>query len=202
MWNFLKRCTASIALCLSLATVISGCQSANVDVKGPSPSFGRASDVNYADQLWRSLLAERIAGPNPFTNPPFFGGARPHGTILELAHKNIAVAGHNGFVVVKKNYDGEGVSVAAVAADRQRFLSSITVMFERESGYDEDNQNWFWVKYRPDGTLFDKVVAGKSVALAGRISKGATAQDSGGCIYCHSSAGGGDYIFYPEIRKP
>ena len=26
-------------------------------------------------------------------------------------------------------------------------------MLQREAGYDDDNDNWFWVKYAPDGSV-------------------------------------------------
>jgi len=40
------------------------------------------------------------------------------------------------------------------------------------------------------------------IAIAGTMIKGATPDKSRGCIYCHRSAGGGDYIFYPNITIP
>ena len=58
-------------------------------------------------------------------------------------------------------------------------------MYKRP-GYDPENQDWFWVKYLPDGAL-DKNPAGMS--LAGRVAKGADQ----GCIACHS--GEEDYLF-------
>ena len=54
--------------------------------------------------------------------------------------------------------------------------------------YDPDNQNWFWAKYLPNGSL-DKNP--KGMQLAGRVAKGADA----GCIACHAGADGGDYMF-------
>ena len=38
--------------------------------------------------------------------------------------------------------------------------------------------------------------------LAGRVAKGETRDETKGCLFCHSSAGGGDYIFYPQIKLP
>ncbi len=174
-------------------------------VAGPAaagPAFGLAEDVEYAGTLWRAMVAARLVGPEEKKQALFFGGARPHGEILELAYQNLEVDGHTGFIVVKKNYSGPGVSEAAVARDRARFLTSITVMFEREAGYDADNQNWFWVKYKPGGGLDARQLGGKQVPLAGRIAKGNTVEENGGCIYCHSSAGGRDYIFYPSVKRP
>jgi hypothetical protein len=163
---------------------------------------GTAADISYARVLWQELVAARLVGAQAMPVQPFIGAAPPHGWVLELLHQTISVADHSGFVVVKRNYDKKGLTVAQVAANRKKYLSSITVMYQREDGYDQQNQNWFWVKYRPDGSLFSKDIHGRTVSLAGRIVKGKTSADNGGCIYCHRSAGGGDYIFYPQVKKP
>ncbi len=188
----MMRRLSALALALVLAT--------STARAGDLP-FGSADEVAYAGRLWQVMEGARMVGADARELEPFYGGAKPHGMILELVHGDITVDGHTGFVVVKKNYDGEGVSEAAVARDRARFLSSITVMYRREAGYDPENQNWFWVKYKPGGGLFEKDVAGAKVPLAGRIVKGKSQEDSRGCIYCHASAGGGDYIFYPRITR-
>ena len=70
--------------------------------------------------------------------------------------------------------------------DPAKHLGAITVMFRREAGYDDDNQDWFWAKFLPDGSLDKNAMGG---ALAGRVAKGADA----GCIACHS--GVDDYVF-------
>jgi len=164
-----------------------------------APPMGTAVDVAYAQKLWHALTAAGLAGPQARPMKPFFGGARPHGMILELAYQDLRVGGHTGFLVLKRNYDGAGVSVQNVARDRGRYLTSVTVMYRREKGYDPDNQDWFWAKYHADGSLFRNP---RAMQMAGRILKGATRDESGGCIYCHASAGGGDYVFYPEIHVP
>ncbi|MFT4961818.1 MAG: hypothetical protein ACI92Z_002912 [Paracoccaceae bacterium] len=59
-------------------------------------------------------------------------------------------------------------------------------MYRREAGFDTGNQNWFWVKFLPDGSL-DKNP--KGMRLVGKVAKGADK----GCIACHS--GEDDYLF-------
>lgn len=166
----------------------------------PFVPAGTRADVGYAKSLWQVLKQERITGSNMLPAEPFLGAAKPHGWILELVYRNIRVNGHTGFVVVKRNYDQEGLTVEEVIQDRAKHLSSFTVMFQREPGYDEDNKNWFWAKYRPDGTLFTKKIGNTQVKVAGMFLKGKEREDNRGCIYCHASAGGGDYIFYPFIE--
>jgi len=52
----------------------------------------------------------------------------------------------------------------------------------RVEKYDSDNKDWYWVKYTPEG---EAAMMG-DVKLAGKVK---------GCINCHKSAKGGDYIF-------
>jgi hypothetical protein len=91
-------------------------------------------------------------------------------------------------VIVKDNFAGEGATLETVAESPTDYLSWITVMVQREAGYDPDNNDWFWVNYGSDGVV-RKTDTG--MAMAGRVAKGM----SMGCIACHASAGGGDYYF-------
>lgn len=163
---------------------------------------GTPDDIQYAQRLWSVLEQEHMAGNRAKALTPFIGAARPHGWVLEVESRMVRVGDHSGFVVVKKNYQGRDISVADVERDRAKYLASISVMFQREAGYDPENQDWFWVQYQPDGRLDTMRKMGMEIAMAGRMMKGATPDKSSGCIYCHSSAGGGDYIFYPDITVP
>lgn len=190
----LGTCLPGICLLIFSFAVFSKAGAANLPM-------GSSSDKAYAETLWQAMEKALLVGSGSKHLEPFFGGAKPHGTILEIAAQKLVVGDHTGFLVVKRNYDGDGVSEAAVDADRSKYLKNYTVMYQREDGFDDENQNWFWVKYKPDGALFTKLIAGEAVSLAGKILKGKTEDDNGGCIYCHSSAGGGDYIFYPKIKN-
>jgi len=164
---------------------------------------GTPADIDEAQQLWSVLEQEQMVGEHATPLKPFIGAARPHGWVLEVDSKVIQVGDHRGFVVVKKNYNGDHLTIADVKRNRHRYLKAITVMFKREAGYDPDNQDWFWVKYQPDGRLFSMHKMGMNIAMAGKLMKRRSPQDPDrGCIYCHSSAGGGDYIFYPDIVPP
>ena len=67
-------------------------------------------------------------------------------------------------------------------------------MLQREAGYDDDNDNWFWVKYAPDRSVMSNP---KGMKLSGRVAKGMPA----GCISCHLSADDGDYLFFNDWVK-
>jgi len=181
---------------LLIVILIPACQG------GRNLMMNTTKDIIYAHQLWKAMEDDHLVGVRAIPLHPFFGGAKPHGVILEIVSKQLTVGQHTGFLVLKRNYNGSGVSVASVSDNRSKYLSSITIMYQRELGYDETNLNMFWAKYRPDGSLFTKEMGSLNMQLAGRLMKGVTPDSNKGCIYCHASAGGGDYIFYPDIKLP
>ena len=144
-------------------------------------------NINYSKDLWSALSAAGLVGPNARADTLYKGQA-PHGAILENMQTEVTIGNHKGKVIVKRNYGGEGVSIDTVKANRAKFLGSITVMFKRDKGYDTDNNDWFWVKYKPDGSLATNP---KGMQLAGRVMKG---KDKG-CIACHSAVKDNDYQY-------
>lgn len=152
--------------------------------------FGGPNSVEYAKSLWTELEKAKLVGDNPI-HSNFYPGFEPHGFALEVFDTEITVGDHTGRVVVKRNYGPEGVLPEDVSNNPAGHLGAVTVMFRREAGYDEDNKNWFWAKYLPNGDL-DKNP--KDMQLAGRVAKGADV----GCIACHSAAPGGDYLYVTD----
>lgn len=142
--------------------------------------FGNADDLAYAATLWHDI---DISGLND-TPANLYVGGPPHGKVREVLEGEI-----NGKrVIVKRNYGGDDASVDTVGTDRASYLKAITVMAKREQGYDPDNYDWFWVKYKPNGQLHTNP---KGMLLAGRVAKG---MDQG-CIACHKAASGNDMVF-------
>ncbi|MEE8353009.1 MAG: cytochrome P460 family protein [Dehalococcoidales bacterium] len=102
----------------------------------------------------------------------------PHGAFLttyvnDRAHS--AIAGKKGAIparsiIVKENYD----------ADKN--LVALTVMY-KVSGYNPDEGDWFWAKYRPDGTI----------DAEGKVP---------GCIECHGLVRDNDFIYTSDLTSP
>lgn len=147
--------------------------------------FGSDEDAEYATLIWRAMEALHLTGDGMIHTVPY-AGVEPHGMMLETFYSMAEIDGHQGDLVVKRNYGPEGVTKDQVEADPSAHLGAVTVMFRREPGFDPDNQDWFWVKYLPDGSLDENP---DGMALAGKIAKGADE----GCIACHS--GETDYLF-------
>ena len=173
----MNKFIASIALAGSLVMTTATAQD--------MAPFGTDPDIEYAALLWDVMNASNLAGPNAIQTYPYEGIA-PHGMMLQTFYTTGTIDGHTGDLIVKRNYGPEGVSEDDVLMNPAKHLGAVTVMFRREAGYDDDNQDWFWAKFLPDGSL-DKNPKGMS--LAGRVAKGADA----GCIACHS--GVDDYVF-------
>ena len=148
--------------------------------------FGGDKDVKYAGKLWKALTKAGYVGEDARMSRPYTG-QHPHGAILDTVEGSVKVGFKRMQVIVKRNYGGEGVSIASVANDPAKYLGSVTGMLKRP-GYDPETKDWFWAKYLPDGSL-DKNP--KGMLLAGKVAKGAPK----GCIACHSAAPGGDMMF-------
>ncbi|OWU79815.1 hypothetical protein ATO5_01915 [Loktanella sp. 22II-4b] len=149
--------------------------------------FGTEADADYAKLIWEVMAAGKLVGDGAIMSVPY-EGTDPHGMMLETFYTTATIEGHEGQLVVKRNYGPEGVEAMQVLSEPEKHLGAITVMFRREEGYDPENKDWFWAKYLPDGTL-DKNP--KGMQLAGRVAKGADQ----GCIACHVGADGDDMLF-------
>jgi len=172
-----------------------GCQSMMHSV-GMGPPMGSSEDVTDSQDLWRALSKAHMVGPQAAKSVPYTG-TPPHGKVLEIAHQQITVNGHTGLAIVKMNYGGPGVSINSVNADRAKYLKAVTVMYKRAAGYDPEDKDWFWAKYKPDGSLHTMEKMGMEIQLAGRVAKGKPE----GCISCHQGAPGGDFIFAKDVQS-
>ena len=154
--------------------------------------FGEAEDITYSQNLWSAMVNAGYVGSNSIMSHPYTG-TPPHGKILDTFDGTVTVNGTTGAVIVKRNYGGPDVSIENVANEPAKYLKAITVMFKR-SGFDPEDKDWFWVKFKPDGSLHENE---KGMKLAGKIAKGM----SKGCIACHKAAPGGDFMFnYDRIK--
>ena len=146
--------------------------------------FGTDADVEFAKKTWEAM--------EDYESWPmasgFYEGRSPHGAFLRVYYNMVTIDGTPYHIIVKDNYRGEGATMEDVKNAPDEHLASVTIMLEREEGYDPDNQNWFWVKYAPDGSIMSNP---KGMAMAGKVAKGSDK----GCISCHANAKDNDYLF-------
>jgi hypothetical protein len=155
--------------------------------------FGGTDDVEYAAKLWQQMQSHNLVGPGAFYSTPY-RGASPHGDYLDTIDASLVMGEHRGRLLVQRNYLGSNLGKAMVANDPERYLGAVTVMYQREEGYDKVNHDWFWVKYGPTGEVMKD---GDGMALSGRVAKGSRE----GCIACHVAAAGDDMVFNNDRRE-
>lgn len=156
----------------------------NTFAQSKKPPFGRKADVAYGKKLWTALEKANLVGHESIRTVPY-KGRPPHGAILEAVFAEVMIDGKEIYVIVKKNYGGKGMTKSKVANNGDKYLKWVTVMAQREAGFDAKHKNWFWAKFAPDGKSFDKVPK-KGIPLVGKVK---------GCIACHSTAEGGGMVF-------
>jgi hypothetical protein len=180
----LKKWSATLVLGTALL-VASGPSS--VAAQEMAPPFGDPENLAYAAQVW-----EQMAGYEQWKlTTPVYAGASPHGKFLRMFSSYITVDGIARPIIVKQNFGGPEVTAQAATKNPEEWLKAVTIMLQREPGYDDDNDNWFWVKFASDGSVMKNP---KGVQLAGRVAKDMPA----GCIACHLSAEGGDYLYFND----
>ena len=172
----MRKLITGLALAGTLATGAVIAQTAGTD-----------EDVAFAQAIWEEMVEMNLAGEGALMGLPY-RGVPPHGEMLETFYVETEIMGESGLLVIKRNYGPEEVTEDEVLADPSGHLGSVTVMFQREEGYDPEHDDWFYAKYLPDGAM-DTNPAG--MALAGAVGRDL----SGGCIACHITAGGEDYLF-------
>lgn len=138
------------------------------------------TDEQIAKGLWQQITVEKYGDPGdnwdiwPGKNgkyPPdtTLLGTDPHlgPQAFQTFVNSTGIAGisSNSFplmdksIIVKENYAISGSDTT---------LAAITAMLKKQ-GYNPDHNDWFWVKYTPDGTI----------QASGKVA---------GCIGCHTGA--------------
>lgn len=133
----------------------------------------------FEQRFWDYLqnAQYRNWGPYPGQTDDFYPGQSPHGAFLKM-YLNRAAAGNpetmpHGSVLVKENFSN------------QQQLMAITVMY-RANGFDPEHNDWYYVKFNPDGSVATTPPDKGSKPIAGRFQS---------CIDCHSGATGEDFVF-------
>ena len=143
----------------------------------PEPTFGFAADVTRATTLM-TTAGDYVNDWGNFTDFAGFQDSNaPHGPTVRVYINDTAAANEAtlavGSVIIKQNFDAADVNM----------MSSITVM-EKVAGFNPEAGDWFWAKFKPDGTTLMETPT--MVKLAGKVTP---------CIGCHGDALGGDFVF-------
>ena len=129
----------NVAFFVALILFSVGAVSASGEGKSGTPK-----DDAYAAKLWQYMLSKQLIGEGRVHSYPFVG-SRPHGSIQEIIATTGTVDGHTGKLIVKHNYGADtALSPKDVYSNNQaENYVALTVMFQREQGYDSANSEWF-----------------------------------------------------------
>jgi hypothetical protein len=172
---------------IALSLILAGCKqppseetgSSTMEENESSPPASAVmetgAELPAADGL---ALMTYITETNPYKNWQLFPGTtrlhegmEPHGSFLTTYVNDKALEAINsktpmlpaGSIVAKENYTGD------------KKLAAVTVMY-KISNFDPETNDWYWLKYTPDGTI----------AAKGKVD---------GCISCHVRAKNSDWLF-------
>ncbi len=131
-------------------------------------SLGSAEDQVEAGTLWESMNGYQSWGQFE-GHEGLNKGASPHGKYVRTFVNGIGATAPStpayGTIIVKENFGKNDLSK----------LEGITVM-QRIEGYDPANDDWFWARYTPTGSL----------THSGQVAF---------CSDCHFDADGDDFVF-------
>ncbi len=145
-------------------------------------SLGLAGDAALPKADGKAVY-EYLTTTNPYqkwafypATGKFYEGRHPHGALLTTYVNDLALDGirakagtlEDGAIIVKENYSPD------------KKLGAVTVMY-RVDGYDADAGDWFWAKYKGDG----------SIEKEGKVA---------GCISCHAAVINNDWIFTGPVK--
>src|SRR5262245_21195691 len=163
----------------SALILISGCFG-KLEIEGEPSPYGGPFDEQEASSLWLQI-AGRDGWPAFAGYDGFFENGAPHGAFGRLFVNTIAAEDPTalpiGSVIVKHDYVDQDEGA----------LDSIT-MIARIDNFNPEAGDWFWARFELDGSLSTD---DDGRPLAGKIGMGGEM----GCIPCHQSAPGADFVF-------
>ena len=142
----------------------------------------RTTPAQFAVSFWNYLTKGNVPyrrwAPFPGHEAELYEGQSPHGAHLRMYANSIAVKDPKnvpiGSIIVKENY-----------GEDKETLMAITVMY-RARGFDPKHNDWYYIKYNPNGKVAKTPAEEGSKPIYGRFQS---------CIDCHEGSDGGDYVF-------
>ena len=142
---------------------------------------GTDGQKSFEEKMWSYIQTARYDQWAPAGDKgDFRESSRPHGAFVKT-YMNRVAAGNSaelphGSIIIKENFSPE------------KKLMAVTLM-HRSKGYNPDANDWYWIKYNPDGTTAMMDTPKGKMKIAGKAK---------GCIECHSGADGDDYTFFND----
>lgn len=159
-WTLIPMSLVAVAVLGGVAVTVEGqAESQNSSLKtGPYKDYRRWTRVNQT-AVYSATHGDSFVFT--YVNPTGLAAARSGKFPFPV-----------GAVIVKEAFENSGCKPGAPGA--------VFVMEKRARGYDPSANDWHWVRYNPDGTLWAEGTSAGQVAF---------------CAACHSVARVNDYVF-------
>ncbi len=186
-----KRAFAGVGVIACAVFLMSRTQTGAQEGSGSSrASPPRATRPMTPDEFYAAFWKHIARQDSPYTkwgSPKGKEGLRegqsPHGDLVKTFANKAATDSPDalpyGAIIVAENY-----------AKDKTTLKDITVMY-RVKGADPKHNDWYWLKYLPNGTIARTPEKEGKKPIAGKVAA---------CAECHSKAGGSDYVFANDPR--
>ena len=153
---------------LGMGALVMGLAVVALLVTGPAAAQAKFPDPNDPAAVW-----QYIAKDNPYTEwgswpsdefKGFLFSGTPHTKVVRIFVNDVGQRVATNFpgempantIIVKENFTGE-------SPDDPGKLDALTIMY-KVPGFNEEGGDWFWAKFKPDGTA---EAAGKLASCAG-----------------------------------
>lgn len=142
------------------------------DMAAEAPEANGAAIIEFLNAADYQTAWQHLPGTEPM-----YTGQDPHGALLSTYFNAIALKAINdkagsipvGGMVVKENYMPDGK------------LAAITVMYKAAGYENPEANNWFFLKYAPDGVI----------EAEGPVQ---------GCTECHGDVSDNDFLFTADVK--
>lgn len=186
------------------------------DASGQTVSKQQHPKASFADQLWNYLLSNNYkhwsAAPGnsaaqyrPSKTTQVDSDSSYHGPLVKSYVNRTASANPTnpnvGSILVLESYRND------------ESLESVYVMYQTE-GYNPQANDWYWVKYNPDGSVAQKEKTPSVIATAShsepvgegkphiRVAKPRRIMGRvNNCIQCHRTAASNDFLFFNDGNR-
>lgn len=138
----------------------------------------------FAANMWRYINRDKAPFSHWAMAEPTSSESNedPHGTggktyFNDVAEKDRQALGY-GSIIVREEY-----------GDDPKEPLSVSVMY-RAKGTDPKNNDWYWLKFLPNGTVAKTPPEASGRPIIGRVAS---------CIECHKKAVGADLVFSNDV---
>lgn len=179
-------CSEIAVLCLTLICLRSQfvvAQGSGSSRSTPSKPARPQTTQEFADALWRFIVRPET----PYTKWATVPASKvDHTPEIGKAHGGNAKIYANSTAMQNPSSPPQGsIFVIDDYAEDGKTRNNVSIMY-RAKGTDPDHNDWYWLRYLPNGSIARTDDTPGAKPIAGKVKS---------CIECHEKAGGKDWVF-------